>query len=314
MLSLARAARATTAFRDTTTAAYLLLVLAMLAWSGNAVVGRAFAGIVAPLSLSWVRWTVALAVSLPFTWREVWAQRAVIRREWRIVLVLSLLGITLSNSLSYFGLQYTTVINSGLINSVGPVVILVASLVFFHERVALRQVAGIGCSLAGVLAIVIRGDPQTLLSLAVNGGDLLLLAAVVAWSGYSLVIRYRPKELSPMALLTTCFLIGSVVLLPFHVYETTRSPLPLDPAALAGFIYVGIFPGIVSIFCWNRAVGQIGANRASVFTHLMPVFSALLAVLFLGESLERFHLLGAVLIFAGIALSARGPTGSLSRA
>jgi drug/metabolite transporter (DMT)-like permease len=311
MTAIARATRATSSFLDTAPAAYVLLVIAMLAWSGNAVVGRAFAGVVPPFSLSWVRWTVALAAALPFTWREVWASRQVIRREWRIILVLSLLGITLSNLLSYIGLQYTTVINSGLINSIGPVLILIATVAFFGERVTWRQIAGIVCSLAGVLAVVMRGDPRALLDLAVNGGDLLLLGAVVVWSGYSLVIRYRPKDLSPMALLTVCFLVGSVVLLPCQLFESMRQPVLLAaPTTLAAFLYIGVFPGLVSILCWNRAVAQIGANRASVFTHLMPFFSALLAVLFLGEKLQLFHLVGALFIFAGIGLAARGPAGS----
>jgi drug/metabolite transporter (DMT)-like permease len=293
-----------TSFAATPAAAYLLLVIAMLSWSGNLVIGRALSEAVPALSLSWVRWTVALVVALPFTLRELVAKRHVIRREWRIILTLSLLGLALSNALAYWGLQSTTAINAGLINSVGPVLILLATAMVFRERVALRQIIGILCSLAGVAVIVLRGTPATLATLELNRGDLLMLGAVAVWSIYSLLIRYRPKELSPLALLTVLFAVGSIALLPFHLAAAAHRPIEFEPATIVGLLYLGIFPGVVSILCWNRGVAQIGANRASIFTHLMPLFSAFLAVIFLGERLETFHFIGAAFIFTGIVLAA----------
>jgi len=293
-----------TAFLATPAAAYLLLVVAMLSWSGNMIVGRAMANLVPPVSLSFARWLVALACVLPLTCRELVANRWAVIREWRILLALGLLGIVLSNALSYYALQSTTAINAGLLNSTGPVMILVATVGFYRERVTARQIAGIALSLAGVAVIVMRGDPVTLLGLELNRGDLLMLAAITVWSAYSILIRYRPKELSALALLSVLFAIGMISLLPFHLYAAAQQPIDLSPPTLLGFLYVGVFPGVISILCWNRGVAQIGANRASVFTHLMPFFSALLAVIFLGEELEGFHFAGAFFIFLGIALAA----------
>jgi drug/metabolite transporter (DMT)-like permease len=271
------------------------------------IVGRAMGNVVPPVSLSFARWLVALACVLPLTFRELIVNRWVILREWRILLALGLLGIVLSNALSYYGLQSTTAINAGLLNSVGPVMILVATVGFYGERATARQIAGISFSLAGVAIIVMRGNPATLLALELNRGDLLMLAAITVWSAYSILIRYRPKELSPLALLTVLFAIGAGSLLPFHLYAASQQPFALSLPTILGFLYVGVFPGVISILCWNRGVAQIGANRASVFTHLMPFFSALLALIFLGEQLEGFHFAGAFFIFLGIALAAAAP-------
>jgi drug/metabolite transporter (DMT)-like permease len=287
--------------------AYLLLSFAMLSWSGNAVVGRAFAGTVPPMTLSFARWTVAFLIVLPFTMREVIASRAIIRRDWRILAALGCLGIVGSNVLSYTGLQYTTAINAGLLNSVGPVMILVATAACFGERVTLRQIVGIALSLGGVAIIVLRGEPATLLALEFNRGDLLMLAAIAVWSGYSLMIRYRPTELSPLGLLSVLFAIGAATTFPLHLWAAAQHPVTLTPLIVLGFLYVGIFPGVLSILCWNRGVHQIGPNRASIFNHLMPLFSALLAMIFLGEELHAFHFLGGLFIFSGLALAAAAP-------
>jgi drug/metabolite transporter (DMT)-like permease len=293
-----------TSFLATPAAAYLLLSFAMLSWSANAVVGRAFAGIVPPATLSFARWIVALLVVLPFAIREVLTLRRVIRRDWRILAALGVIGIVGSNMLSYSALQYTTAINSGLLNSVGPVMILAATVAFFGERVTPRQIAGITASLAGVAVIVLRGDPATLFALELNRGDLLMLIGIAVWSAYSIMIRYRPSELSPLALLTVLFATAAVVTFPMHLHSAADQPVTLTVPIVLGFLYVGIFPGVLSMLCWNRGVQQIGPNRASIFTHLMPFFSALLAMVFLGEQLHSFHLLGACLIFLGIALAA----------
>ena len=286
--------------------AYLLLVVAMLSWSGNVIVGRALAGTVPPLGLSLMRWTIAFLVVLPFAGAEIVAKRAVILRRWRILLVLGLLGLTFCNSLSYVGLQWTTALNGALVNSAGPMLTLLAAFVFNRERASPWQIGGILISLAGVLVIVLRGDLTAILALSINRGDLAMLASVAIWSVYTVLLRHRPPELSPIGLLGVLFAIGAITVLPLHLAESWAGrPLPAEPDALLGYLYVGIFPAVVAFFGWNRGVAAIGPNRASLFTHLMPVFSAGLAYLFLGEHIAGFHLAGGALIFAGIFLANR---------
>lgn len=292
-------------------AAYLLLVLAMLGWAGNLVVGRAMAGVVPPLGLSFARWVIAFAVVLPFTARELVEKRGIIFRRWRILLLLGLLGLTVSNSASYIGLQSTTALNGALVNSAGPMLTLAASFAFYRETASRRQIAGILVSLLGVVVIVLRGDLAALLDLRANRGDLFMLLAVASWAVYSVLLQRRPPELSPLALLAVLFAVGWLILLPARLVEETigNRPLPFTATAIAAYLYVGLFPAVVSFFCWNRGVAVIGANRASLFNHLLPLFAAGLAYGLLGERLAGFHLVGAALIFLGIFLANRRSTG-----
>jgi drug/metabolite transporter (DMT)-like permease len=280
--------------------AYLLLLVAMLSWSANLVVGRALAGTVGPFTLSWLRWAVAFAVVLPFAGRELWVRRAVLRREWKLLLVLGVIGFAGSNTFCYLALQSTTAINTSLINSVGPLLIFAASVVVLGERFAARQLIGLALALLGVVVIVLRGAPETLLTLEVNRGDVFMLIGVLCWCLYSIRLRERPSELSPVALVAALFGIGMFALTPLAAAEAR---LVWSPGVLAAILYIGIFPSVVSILCWNRAVAVIGAARSSVFTYLLPLLAAAMAMLFLGETVELFHLVGGGLIFAGLGLA-----------
>lgn len=293
-----------------TATAYLLLVVAMLSWSGNAVVGRALVGIVPPFGLSFMRWTIAFLAVLPFAAGEIVAKRAVIFHRWRFLLLIALLGLTVCNSLGYLGLQWTTALNAGLINSAGPMLTLIAAFIFHRERAAPLQIVGLLVSLMGVLVIVLRGDPGALLHLAINRGDLAILIGVATWSVYTVLLPRAPRELSPVALLAVLFAIGSITVLPLHLAESRLGwPLPETGTAVMGYLYVGLFPAVIAFFGWNRGVTAIGANRASLFSYLMPLFSAGLAYAFLGEKIAPFHLVGAGLILFGIFLANRKAAG-----
>jgi drug/metabolite transporter (DMT)-like permease len=286
--------------------AYLLLVIATLSWAGNMIVARALAGLVPPFGLSVMRWTIAFTVVFPFVAREIVVQRAAILRQWRILLLLGLLGLTICNSLGYLGLQWTTAVNAALINSAGPMLTLAAGFLLHRERVHPVQFAGMLISLAGVIIIVLRGDIGSLLHLAINRGDIAILVGVATWSIYTVLLRHCPRELSPLALLAVLFAIGGVTVLPLHLVESALGrPLPETPAALMGYVYVGLFPAVIAFFGWNRGVQVLGANRASLFSHLMPLFSAVLAYGLLGERILGFHLVGGIFIFSGIFLANR---------
>jgi drug/metabolite transporter (DMT)-like permease len=289
-----------------TATAYLLLVVAMLSWAGNFIVARALADTVPPLGLSLMRWVVAFAAVIPFTARELASKRAVLVQRWRILVLLALLGLTIANSCSYVGLQSTTALNAALCNSAGPMLTLAASFAFYREPARPLQLVGILVSLLGVVVIVLRGDVSALLTLNANRGDLVVLLGVTSWAVYTVLLRRRPPELSPLALIAVLFAIGGATLLPLHLAEAMAGrPLSLAPAALAAYAYVGLFPAAVAFFCWNRGVAVIGPTPASLFAHLLPVFAAALAYVFLGERIGGFHLAGGALIFLGILLANR---------
>jgi len=286
------------------TSPYLLLVYAVFFWAGNAVVGRAFSGAIPPIALSFWRWVIGLAVILPFTGREVWRIRWRVVRHWRLLVVYTVLGVAGCNVLTYTALQYTTALNSALINSTTPIFVMCVSFVLFGDRIELRQLIGVCVSLLGVAAIISGGQLGTLSGLAINRGDLLMLAAIGLWSGYTALLRRRPDGFAPMPFLTVLMGIGALLELPFYLIELGlgRTVAPTWPNLLA-LAYVGVFPAALALHFWNRAVDALGANRVSVFIHLMPVVGTLLAVGFLGEHFGAHHAIGIVLIFAGVYLA-----------
>jgi drug/metabolite transporter (DMT)-like permease len=285
---------------------YLLLSLTALFWAGNWVVGRAMRNDMPPVAMGFWRWTLALLLLLPFTAPELWRQRAVVARHWLTLAALGCLGAIAFNTLIYVGLQYTAATNGVLFNSLSPVFILLLAAVFLRERISGLQVAGMLLSLSGVLAIVARGDPALLAAFHFNPGDLWLITAMFLWALYTLVLRRRPAGLSATAFLAAMLLLSLPFLLPFYLREFAhRGGFELNRATLSALAYYGTVPSIVAYLFWNRGVAQVGAAKAGLFVHLMPVFGALLSVIFLGERLYAYHFAGAALIFGGIWLTTR---------
>ena len=288
------------------TSPYLLLSLTSLFWAGNWVIGRAMRHEMPPVAMGFWRWTLALLILLPFTVGELRRNWSVVRRNWVTLTALGCLGAIAFNTLIYVGLQYTAATNGVLFNSLSPVFIILLAWVIFRERVSRVQLAGVVLSLAGVLAIVARGDPAVLAGFQFNPGDLWLITAMVLWALYTLVLRRRPTELSAMGFLAAMLLLSLPWLLPFYLWEFVhRGGFELNANTVAALAYYGTIPSIFAYLFWNRGVAQVGANKAGLFVHLMPVFGALLSVIFLGESLYAYHFAGAALIFGGIWLTTR---------
>lgn len=286
---------------------YLLLVIAVLCWAGNFIVGRFVHDQIPPVTLAFWRWAVALAILAPFTLPIVRMQWTLVVRHWKLLAVLGVAGVALFHVFVYAALQSTQAINASLFLSTTPVVIVLLSWILFHERVTHRQALGIVVSFLGVLAIIGRGDPNLLLELRLNRGDLWMLGAPPSWALYTVLVKRHPPELHPMALLTTTTVFGLLLLIPLYFWEIGRGAgLELSPVSVAGVVYVALFASVIAYICWNRGVGTVGANRAGLFLHLIPVFSTVLAVIFLGESIRGFHVVGIALIFVGIYLTTTG--------
>lgn len=284
---------------------YLLLLLAVLFWSGNFVLGRAVRLEVPPVGLAFWRWAGGSLIIFGFAWPHLKRDWPVILRHWRIILLLSIVGVATFNTLVYTGLQYTTAINALLMQSTMPVMIVAMTYLFFQEVITRRQALGVGLSLIGVLAIIAQGDPQVLLSLSLNGGDLLIVIAVASYAAYSALLRRRPV-LHPLSFVSITFMLGALALLPFYAWENLAGRvMALNQVTLLAVAYVAIFPSILAYLCFNRGVELLGANRAGLFFHLMPVFGSLMAMLFLGERFRLYHALGIGLILTGIVLATR---------
>ena len=284
---------------------YLLLTMAVLLWAGNFILGRAFHNEIPPVALAFWRWVgAALLVTLPAL-PHLRRDRQALLRSWPAILLLSTLGIAAFNTLVYSGLQYTEAINAFLLQSLMPVLIVLLSFMIFREKVTRLQCVGILVSLCGAVTIIARGDAEILLSLSINRGDLMVFTAIACYAGYTVMLRKRP-QVHPLAFIATTFWLGSLILVPFYLWETLMvATLELKPTTMLVIGYVIVFPSIVSYLCYNRGVELVGANRAGLFIHLMPVFGSLMAVLFLGESFCWYHGVGILLIGAGIYLATR---------
>jgi drug/metabolite transporter (DMT)-like permease len=220
------------------------------------------------------------------------------------VLFLGLVGVGGYNTFAYISLQYTAATNAVLLNSFIPIVTIAISWAFLGKRLRRLEGLGVFISLAGALTIVARGDPVVLAHLNLNIGDVWMLGAVLVWAIYTVGLAWRPAGVHPMLMLAAMTAVGLTALAPAYVWETAQGRhMVVQPGSLAALAYVGIFPSFLGYIFYNRGVAEIGASKASLFIHLMPVFGTLLSAIFLGEVPHWYHYAGIALIFTGIWLT-----------
>lgn len=286
---------------------YALLTLTVMFWSGNFVIGRGIHAVVPPISLAFWRWAVALALLLPFAMRSMIRQRDLIRQHWKLMCLLAILSVTNFNTFIYLALQSNTVINTVLINSLTPVFIVFVSWIGFREKISVLQGLGGLLSFAGLIWIITRGEPALLFTIRFSRGDFWTLAAALSWAIYSALLRKRPPHLDPIGFLGFIIAVGLVFLVPLYGWELSRGvEFTIDKHTVAAILYMALFASVLAFVFWNKAVTAVGANKAGIFVHLMPVFSITLAFMFLGERLQAFHIPGIALILCGIVLTTTG--------
>ena len=285
--------------------AIVLLIASSFFWSGNFFSGKiAFLSDLSPFKLSFFRWILALLILLPFTYIQIIKDLEYYKKNILLMTVISILGVTIFNSFTYISLQTTMVINSTLMASVAPVMMIGFSWLIFRTKTTTLQFTGIVLSLLGAFAIVLKGNLNNLYNLYFTAGDLWMLAAVVSWCLYSVLLKKIDSKTSQLANLEVMIIIGVIFIIPFYIMESFNSTyLPSTGLDLAIIGYVAVFASIVAFFSWNKGVSIIGPNRASLFLHLIPVFSAIWAISFLNEKFAFFHVIGVLFILSGIILS-----------
>jgi len=277
--------------------------MAVFFWSVNSIVGRFMRLDVPPIALSFWRWVGASILISYFAWPKVKEDWPIIRKDLPLLLLLALTGIAMFNTLLYTGLQSTVALNGFLIQSTMPVLIMLFSFFFFRDKINHLQGIGVLLSLAGVVIVIARGDLEVLRSLSLNRGDILIFIAAIGYAVYSVLLRKRPI-LHPLSFIAFTFVTGTLMLLPLYLWEAlTVKMLTFNTPTMLTIAYVAIFPSIISYFCYNRGIELIGANRAGLFIHLMPVFGTIMAIVFLGETFFWFHGVGIVMIFSGIVMT-----------
>jgi drug/metabolite transporter (DMT)-like permease len=284
---------------------YLLLSITALCWAGNAIVGRLAAGHIAPVTLSFLRWSFAFLIILPFAWRHLVRDWPAIRSRLGIMILLSITGIGAFNTLQYWALEHTQALNTLLLQSAGPLVVAVWSLLLLGVRLTLAQAAGVMLSMAGVLIILMHGDLTKLSGIDFNIGDLIFIVALAIFGIYSVLSLKRP-DIHGLSFVAFTFGAGAACLIPLFIWELFARPLmQIDTANLLTLAYVALFPSTIAYLCYNRGVQLIGANRAAPFFHVVPVFGTIMSIVFLGEHPQAFHFIGFALVLAGVFVASR---------
>ena len=284
---------------------YLLLSITALCWAGNAIVGRMAAGHIAPVTLSFLRWSFAFLIILPFAWRHLVRDWDAIRGRLGIMIVLSITGIGAFNTLQYWALEHTQALNTLLLQSAAPLVVAVWSLMLLGVRLTLAQAAGVLLSLGGVLVILLHGDLTKLSNIEFNRGDLIFIVALAIFGLYSVLSLKRP-DIHALSFVAFTFGAGAACLIPLFIWELfTRPLMQIDTANLLTLFYVALFPSTLAYLCFNRGVQLIGANRAAPFFHVVPVFGTIMSIVFLGEHPQAFHFIGFALVLTGVFVASR---------
>jgi drug/metabolite transporter (DMT)-like permease len=306
-MSASKATATKSTFRWLADQSYLLLSLTALFWAGNAIVGRFAAGHIPPVTLSFLRWTGAFLIVLPFAWGHLVHDWPKIRARLGIMVILSVTGIGAFNTLQYWALEHTQALNTLLLQSAGPLFVAIWSLVLLGIRLTLAQGCGIAVSLCGVLVILLHGDLTTLKNIEFNRGDIIFTAALAIFGFYSVLTLKRP-QIHGLSFVAFTFGAGAACLIPSLIWELLSRPLmQLTAGNLLSLVYVAVFPSTLAYLCFNRGVQLIGANRAAPFFHLIPVFGSAMAIFFLGEQPHLFHLFGYALVLTGVYVASRRP-------
>lgn len=284
---------------------YLLLSLTSLFWAGNVVLGRYAAGQIPPFTLSFIRWSGAFLIVLPFALRHLARDWTAIRRQLGLMIVLSLTGVAAFNTIAYWSLQYTQALNALLLQSAGPLFVALFSLLLFGIRLTWAQGFGIIVSMAGVMVILLRGDLAAITHIRFNQGDVGYTVALLIFGAYSALAARRPA-IHPLSFLAFTCGCGALLIIPAIGWEIAHGQwMAVNIATVLTLIYVTIFPSTLAYLFFNRGVELIGANRAAPFFHLIPVFGSALAIVFLGERPRLFHLIGYALVLSGVFIAAR---------
>jgi drug/metabolite transporter (DMT)-like permease len=284
--------------------AALLLTVSSACWGGNIFIGRLVHAEVPPVGLSFWRWVLALALFLPFAWPHLRRDWPAVRRHWKNLTLLAFFGMAAFHTALYLSVNYTTATNAALLVAICPLLVPLLAWALYRDPVTPRILLAIAVSLFGVAVVVLRGDPARLLALQFNAGDLIMLAAVFFWSMYTVLLKRRPAGLHSRSLLVAMMALAAIMLAPVYVWESVFvRTMPVTQDSLLAVAYVVVFASILAFLCFNRGIEVLGPSTGGLFLHLIPVFAALLAFVFLGERLEPFHALGIAAIVGGIVLA-----------
>ena len=283
---------------------YLFALTATAIWSGNFIIARDLNESIPPISLAFWRWSVAVVVLFPFAVKPLFADWVLLKKNWLYTAIVSLLGVTIFNTLIYLAGHTTTAINLSLISITFPIFIVILSRIFYGETISLKRGTGILLVLFGVVLLITKGKLNTLLNLSFAIGDIWMLFASLIFAVYSLLLKRKPKELSLLGFQLSSFILGLLFMLPFFIWEVLTTPsTEFEAKTVFSILYVGIFASLTAYILWNKAIVTIGPTNAGIIYYTLPLFSGILAYIILNEAIGMVHLYSLFLILSGILIA-----------
>lgn len=279
---------------------FLPPLVTVLIWSGNMTINQLTVGSIAPSSIAFLRWLLALLVMTPFVLPAAWRHRDEILKQWPRLALLGMLGMGLWQGLAYMAAETTSATNMGILAAMVPLLTVLLSALILREPPTLGGIMGGVLAFFGVTVLLGQGNPLSLLQLKVSPGDALMVVAATCYAMYGVMLRRWQMKLPPWVMLYGQICFAVLILLPPYLLGPKT---PVDGHNVWLILYAGIPASIITTYLWMRAVRQIGANQASIFINLMPLFSALIAMIFLGEHLAVFHVIGGLLILGGVIMA-----------
>ncbi|MFZ5648042.1 MAG: DMT family transporter [Bacillota bacterium] len=277
------------------------MLLVPLIWSSNFIIGRVLVQYIPPFTMTTTRFGVALILLL-----AILKVKGLLRRPdkdlYFPLIMLGLSGVFGFNTIIYIGLKYTTAVNSTIVNAFSPIVVGVLSALWLKEKLRFSQATGLLLSFLGIVVIAAKGSWQVLLSLGFNPGDVIVFLATIVWAFFTVLSKMVLSRLSTLETTTYANLAGVIFLVPAMFYEWGGKIPPFTPTIILMLIYLGIFASVLSFLWWNKGVSEIGPTRAAAFYNLIPVYASVLAYFLLGEKLYIYHLIGGLMVLAGVYL------------
>ena len=284
---------------------FALAFLTVVIWSGNYVVAKGISEKIPPISLAFCRWGMAFLFIIPLGIKKFIAEKHIIVQHKKYLFITALFGVSLFNTFIYLAGHHTSAINLALIGTTAsPIFITILSLIFLQDKISSVRIIGILFCIAGILLLLSHGSLQQLLQLHFGKGDLLMLCSSFAFSIYSILVRQKPANISPISFLFVLFITGTILLLPFAIIELQfYPPLHFTTGMYETIIYLGLGNSVIGFLCWNGAIAKIGPARTSLFGNLIPVFSTIEAVIFLNESFTTVHLISGCAVIIGLIIA-----------
>jgi drug/metabolite transporter (DMT)-like permease len=282
-----------------------LAILAAFIWSGNFIIARKVYQQIPPISLAFYRWLSASIIIIPFAFKQFRKEWPIAKRSWHYLFWASLTGVTLFNTLVYVGAHYTSAINLALIGTTSsPIMATIMARIFLKEQIGWMKLVGLIVCITGVLFLLCRGNFQHLLTFKFSTGDLWVLSAAFCFAVYNTLVKKKPVTISPINFLFAIFSFGTMMLIPFYLWEINRTTAVVwNKEILLSILYLGLGASVICFWIWNIAISKLGAARTILFGNLIPIFSSLGAVIFLHEQFTWIHIVSMIIVFTGIVLA-----------